>query len=80
VVRDGDWIELDAMAGRLHLDVSDAELASRLAAWADMQHPDPAGATGYRRLYVDHVMQADEGCDFDFLVGSRGSAVPRHSH
>jgi L-arabonate dehydrase len=35
---------------------------------------------GYERLYVDHVLQADEGCDFDFLVGCRGSEVPRHSH
>lgn len=35
---------------------------------------------GYRKLYVEHVLQADEGCDFDFLVGCRGSEVPRHSH
>ncbi|MDB5819169.1 MAG: dihydroxy-acid dehydratase [Rhizobacter sp.] len=80
VVRDGDWIELDAFQGRLHLDVSDEELVSRLAAWAEVQQPDPADGSGYRKLYVEHVMQADEGCDFDFLVGMRGSAVPRHSH
>jgi L-arabonate dehydrase len=36
--------------------------------------------SGYQKLYVEHVLQADQGCDFDFLVGSRGSAVPRHSH
>jgi len=35
---------------------------------------------GYQKLYVNHVLQADEGCDFDFLVGCRGAAVPRHSH
>ncbi|EPN63906.1 dihydroxy-acid dehydratase, partial [Pseudomonas syringae pv. actinidiae ICMP 19096] len=35
---------------------------------------------GYRQLYIDKVMQADQGCDFDFLVGCRGSEVPRHSH
>ena len=35
---------------------------------------------GYRKLYVNHVLQADEGCDLDFLVGCRGNAVPRHSH
>ena len=35
---------------------------------------------GYQRLYVNHVLQADEGCDLDFLVGCRGAAVPRHSH
>jgi L-arabonate dehydrase len=80
VVRDGDWIELDAMVGRLHLDVPDAEIASRLKAWALEQRPDAAGASGYRKLYVEHVLQADEGCDFDFLVGPRGSEVPRHSH
>ena len=38
------------------------------------------GVAGYRKLYVEHVLQADEGCDFDFLVGCRGSEVPRHSH
>ena len=79
VVRDGDWIELDCDAGRLHLDIGDAELAERLAVGA----PQPTSAEmpgGYQRLYVDHVLQADEGCDFDFLVGCRGAAVPRHSH
>jgi L-arabonate dehydrase len=76
-VRDGDWIELDCEAGRLHLDISDAELAHRMAQAA----LHPAGADGgYQRLYVDHVLQADEGCDLDFLVGCRGAAVPRHSH
>jgi L-arabonate dehydrase len=76
-VRDGDWIELDCEAGRLHLDISEAELADRLATQG------PTADTfkgGYRRLYVNHVLQADEGCDFDFLVGCRGSEVPRHSH
>ena len=80
VVREGDWIELDAVAGRLHLDITDAELQSRLAAWASAQQIDPADGAGYRKLYVDHVLQADEGCDFDFLVGCRGAAVPAHSH
>ena len=76
-VRDGDWIELDCAGGRLHLDIPDAELADRLAAIA--LEPAPADG-GYRRLYVDHVLQADEGCDLDFLVGCRGNDVPRHSH
>jgi dihydroxy-acid dehydratase/L-arabonate dehydrase len=80
VVREGDWIELDCAAGRLHLDVEDAELQSRLATWAATRQVDPADASGYRKLYVEHVMQADEGCDFDFLVGCRGAEVPRHSH
>lgn len=82
-VRDGDWIELDCEAGRLHLDVSDEELAARLAALAAPAEVSPAAAKargGYQRLYIDHVLQADEGCDFDFLVGCRGAEVPRHSH
>ena len=80
VVREGDWIELDCDANRLHLEISDEELAARLAVWQAEQVPDPADASGYRSLYVQHVLQADEGCDFDFLRGCRGSAVPRHSH
>ncbi|MBB3193238.1 IlvD/Edd family dehydratase [Roseateles terrae] len=80
VVREGDWIELDCANNRLHLDIPEAELQSRLEAWAANQQPDPADASGYRKLYVQHVLQADEGCDFDFLRGCRGSAVPRHSH
>lgn len=80
VVREGDWIELDCAANRLHLDISDAELQARLADWAAKQQLDPADRSGYRKLYVQHVLQADEGCDFDFLRGCRGSAVPRHSH
>ena len=78
VVRNGDFIELDCTTGRLHLDISETELQSRLAAWTP-----PAGLlwdSGYQRLYVEHVLQADEGCDFDFLVGCRGAEVPRHSH
>ncbi len=70
LVRDGDWIELDVPNRRLHLDVSDEELARRRAAWrppAPDRHP-----RGYYRLYVDHVLQADQGADFDFLVGGDG--------
>jgi L-arabonate dehydrase len=77
-VREGDWIELDCEAGRLHLDVPDSELADRLATLKLEAAPGKPG--GYRSLYVQHVLQADEGCDFDFLVGCRGAEVPRHSH
>jgi L-arabonate dehydrase len=45
-----------------------------------VQGSAPGPKTGYQQLYIEHVLQADEGCDFDFLVGNRGSAVPRHSH
>jgi len=76
-VRNGDMIELDCAGGRLHLDISAEELAARLA---DLAPPPLLWDGGYRRLYIDHVLQADEGCDFDFLVGCRGAEVPRHSH
>ncbi|MFP0267008.1 dihydroxy-acid dehydratase [Acinetobacter pittii] len=78
VVQNGDFIELDAYAGKLHLEVSDEEIKQRLENLAPPAPPSFIG--GYRKLYVEHVLQADEGCDFDFLVGCRGSEVPRHSH
>ncbi|HGX6726920.1 TPA: IlvD/Edd family dehydratase [Acinetobacter baumannii] len=78
VVQNGDFIELDAYTGKLHLEVSDEELKQRLENLAPPAPPSFIG--GYRKLYVEHVLQADEGCDFDFLVGCRGSEVPRHSH
>jgi L-arabonate dehydrase len=75
-VKTGDIIELDVPARRLHLDVSDAELAKRKAAWVAPSPP----ARGYYKLYVDHVQQADQGADLDFLVGGSGTHVPRDSH
>jgi dihydroxy-acid dehydratase len=78
LVRDGDFIELDAAHGRLHLDVSDDELRARLDALQSTHVVPRTG--GYVQLYRDHVLQADEGCDFDFLVGCRGADVPAHSH
>ena len=77
LVREGDVIELDVAARRLHLDVSDDELARRRAAWTPPPAP-PAG--GYVQMYVRHVEQADKGADLDFLRGCRGHAVPRESH
>ncbi|MEE9250253.1 MAG: dihydroxy-acid dehydratase, partial [Alphaproteobacteria bacterium] len=77
LVRDGDMIELDVPARRLHLEVSDDELAGRRRAWTPPQAPMPGG---YQNLYFKHVLQADRGCDLDFLVGKRGAAVPRESH
>jgi L-arabonate dehydrase len=78
IVRDGDLIELDCKNGRLNIDISDEELKERMEVRAKIQQP--AATSGYERLYLDHVLQADEGCDFDFLVGCRGSAVAKHSH
>lgn len=77
VVRTGDFIELDVAGRRLHLDISDDELATRLAAWVPAVAPP---ASGYAKLYHDHVEGADKGADMDFLVGCRGHAVARESH
>jgi dihydroxy-acid dehydratase len=76
LVKTGDMIELDVPARRLHLDVSDAELATRRAAWKPPETPK----RGYYKLYVEHVQQADKGVDFDFLVGGSGTTVTRDSH
>ncbi len=76
-VRSGDFIELDVPNRRLHLDVSDEEMARRMSSW---QAPKPPLESGYWRLYTDHVLQADQGVDLDFLVGRRGSFVPRDNH
>jgi dihydroxyacid dehydratase/phosphogluconate dehydratase len=78
IVKDGDMIALDCAGGRLDIEIPDAELQQRLAARAEQKNDLPK--SGYAQLYVDHVLQADEGCDFDFLVGTRGAAVPKHSH
>src|SRR5580692_1647883 len=76
LVQDGDMIELDVAGRRLHLDVDDAELARRRAAW---QAP-PTPQRGWYKLYVESVQQANLGADLEFLVGSSGAAVPRDSH
>ncbi len=76
-VRNGDMIELDVAGRRLHLDVSDAELASRMKDW---KPPEPPLQSGYWKLYIDHVLQADQGADLDFLVGKRGAFVPKDNH
>ncbi|MCK7596326.1 dihydroxy-acid dehydratase [Microbulbifer sp. CAU 1566] len=77
-VQDGDMIHLDAHNGVLHLEVSDEEIAARLEKLK--ANRVIATTSGYEAMYRNHVMQADEGCDFDFLVGCRGSEVPPHSH
>jgi dihydroxy-acid dehydratase len=77
LVQNGDMIELDVARRRLHLEVSDEELARRRAAWTPPQAPVPRG---YTKLYFDHVQQADKGADLDFLVGGSGSAVGKDNH
>jgi dihydroxyacid dehydratase/phosphogluconate dehydratase len=77
-VVEGDEITLDAENGILRIEVSDEEIARRLALLA--KDHIIASSGGYLELYLKHVLQADEGCDFDFLVGCRGADVPAHSH
>ena len=77
VVQNGDFIELDVANRRLHLEVSDAELAARMAAWK----PREGGPTGgYAWLHQQHVQGADTGADLDFLKGCRGNPVGKDSH
>jgi dihydroxy-acid dehydratase len=68
-VRDGDSIELDVNGGRIELLVSEAELKKRLADWCPRE---PRYRRGYGKMFLDHILQAHEGCDFDFLRGSPG--------
>jgi dihydroxy-acid dehydratase len=81
LVRDGDEIELDVPARRLTLLVTEDELARRRAVW----RPRPPHFTrGYGKLFLDHVLQANEGCDFDFLRGKtpvrvEDTAGPSHT-
>ena len=76
LVQTGDMIELDVAARRLHLEVPDEELRRRKSAWKAPEPPQ----RGWYRLFHDHVLQADQGMDLDFLVGSSGAAVPRDNH
>jgi dihydroxy-acid dehydratase len=77
LVRNGDVIELDVAKRRIHLHVSDEELARRRAKWMP---PQPHADRGWVKLYCHTVMQADEGVDLDFLVGKSGARVGRPSH
>jgi dihydroxy-acid dehydratase len=76
LVRPGDMITLDVPGRLIQLDLDDATLNQRRAQWT----PPPAPRRGWARLYFDHVLQADEGADLDFLVGCSGAPIPRDSH
>jgi dihydroxy-acid dehydratase len=73
LVRDGDIITLDVPARRLQLDVDDAELARRRSEWPK---PEPHFARGFGALYQNHISQANNGCDFDFLEGTAATPEP----
>ena len=65
VVQNGDMIEVNVPERKLQLLISDDELAKRMSQWAK---PEPAMASGYWKLYIDHVLQADEGADLVCVV------------
>ena len=79
MVRNGDEIVFDGPGRRLELAVGEEELARRAALWKQ-DRPPRKYSRGYYQLYIEHVMQADRGCDLDFLTGSSGSTVERESH
>ena len=73
IVRTGDRITLDVEGRRIELLLDDTEIAARLAAWQASPPPREIPARGYARLFEDHVLQADQGCDFDFLQRDDGT-------
>jgi L-arabonate dehydrase len=77
IVQNGDMIDLNVAERRLDLDISEFEINRRRETW---KPPPPPSERGYAKLYYDHVMQADRGADFDFLVGGSDALVPRESH
>jgi L-arabonate dehydrase len=77
LVQNGDQVELDVAKRTLNLLVSEDELAKRKKAWKAPKEPLERG---YWKLYTDHVLQASDGADLDFLVGKSGAFVPRDNH
>ena len=73
LIQTGDLITVDVRERRIHLEVSDEELERRRARWAP---PPPRYERGYGWMFSRHVLQADQGCDFDFLETSFGKPVP----
>ena len=76
LARSGDMVTLDVPGRQVRLDVDDNTLAERRAQWK----PAPLPERGYLRLYVKHVLQANQGADLDFLAGGSGAAVARDNH
>jgi len=77
LVENGDEIELDVSKRKLELMVPEQEISKRRKQW---KAPKPPLDRGYWKLYFDHVLQANEGADLDFLVGKSGAFVPRDNH
>jgi L-arabonate dehydrase len=76
LVQSGDTVALDVAQRAVRVEVDDANLAIRRGQWT----PPPLPERGWERLYVEHVLQAHQGADLDFLVGRSGARVPRDSH
>jgi dihydroxy-acid dehydratase len=76
LVHSGDMITLDVPGRLIQLGVDDATLSQRRMQWT----PPPGPQRGWAKLYFDHVLQAHEGADLDFLVGCSGAPIPRDSH
>ncbi len=76
-VQNGDLIEVDVINGKINLDITNEVINERLKNYAPVL---PVIKSGYQKMYIDHVMQADKGADLDFLIGKRGNEVKRHSH
>jgi dihydroxy-acid dehydratase len=76
LAQSGDMIQLDVPARTISLEIEDSVLEQRRARWT----PPPSPKRGWAKLYFDHVLQAHEGADLDFLVGGSGAAVRRESH
>jgi len=74
LLKEGDIVELDVAARQLNMRVNDEELARRRAAWRPKEGIYPRG---YGKLFMQHIKQADEGCDFDFLRVPLPSLNPR---
>ena len=77
LIRSGDMIEVDVPGRSIHVELPDEELETRKKEW---EPAELESNRGYVRLYIEHVNQADKGCDLDFLIGQSGAAVPRESH
>ena len=76
-VQNGDEIKVDVENSIMQLLVDDKVIDERLKNYKPVL---PEIKSGYQKMYIEHVMQADKGADLDFLVGRRGSEVKRHSH
>ncbi|MEJ2416683.1 MAG: dihydroxy-acid dehydratase [Exilibacterium sp.] len=78
-MQNGDEIEFNGPLRTLNLLISDQELEKRLQEWGGPATGNKY-SRGYYKLYIDHVLQADQGCDLDFLTGGSGCEVERESH